>query len=97
MNTRHKIILSNNHIYKEIELSPEAHQVKVGTGVDCDVRLHKDLFFGAIELVFVKTDSQWSVYCSDNLYLTVGDIRKFVTKKQCGRQRFIREYILILF
>lgn len=81
MKTRHKIILSNNHIYKEIELSPEAHQVKVGTGVDCDVRLRKDLFFSAIELVFIKTDSQWSVYCADNLYLTVGDIRKFVTKK----------------
>lgn len=80
MNTRHKIILSNNHIYKEIELAQDAHQVKVGTGVDCDVRLHKDLFFGSIELVFVKTDSQWSVYCSDNLYLTAGDIRKFVTK-----------------
>lgn len=81
MNTRYKIILSNNHIYREIELSPEAHQVKVGTGVDCDVRLRKDLFFGAIELVFIKTDSQWSVYCADNLYLTAGDIRKFATKK----------------
>lgn len=81
MNKRHKIILSNNHIYKEIELTQDAHQVKVGTGVDCDIRLRKDLFFGQIEILLVRTDMTWTVYCSDNLYLTAGDIRKFVTKK----------------
>ncbi|MGM9603394.1 MAG: type VII secretion protein EssC [Faecousia sp.] len=55
--------------------------MKVGTGVDCDIRLRKDLFFGQIEILLVRTDATWAVYCSDNLYLTAGDIRKFVTKK----------------
>lgn len=81
MDKRHKIILSNNNIYKEIELAPDAQQVKVGTSVDCDIRLHKDLFFGQIEILFVKMGAEWAVYCSDNLYLTAGDIRKFMTKK----------------
>ncbi|MBR2058905.1 MAG: hypothetical protein IJ982_08360 [Fibrobacter sp.] len=37
MDNRYKITLSNDHIYREIELSPDLHRVKVGTGVDCDV------------------------------------------------------------
>lgn len=77
---RYKITLSSNTVYKEIELAPDAQQVKVGTGVDCDIRLHKELFFGQIELLFVKNETEWSVYCSDNLYLTVGDVRKLMTK-----------------
>ena len=36
---RYKITLSSNTVYKEIELTPDAQQIKVGTGVDCDIRL----------------------------------------------------------
>lgn len=78
---RYKITLSSNTVYKEIELAPDAQQVKVGTGIDCDIRLRKELFFGQFELLFVKNGSDWSVHCSDNLYLTAGDIRKLMTKK----------------
>lgn len=77
---RYKITLSSNTVYKEVELTTDAQQVKIGTGVDCDVRLRKELFFGNIELLFVKNGAEWSVHCSDNLYLTVGDIRKLMTK-----------------
>lgn len=78
---RYKVTLSSNTIYKEIELASDLQQVKVGTGVDCDIRLRKELFFGQIELVFVKNGEGWTVSCSDNMYLTVGDIRKLMTKK----------------
>lgn len=81
MDKRYKIVISSHNIYKEIELSPEMKQLKVGTEKDCDVRLHKNLFFGNIELLFTKKDGEWSVQCSDNLYLTVGDIRKLMTKQ----------------
>ena len=77
---RYKITLSSKSIYKEIELTPDVQQIKVGTGVECDIRLRKELFFGRIELLFVKNGNEWSVHCSDNIYLTVGDIRKLVTK-----------------
>ncbi|MBQ5910953.1 MAG: type VII secretion protein EssC [Clostridia bacterium] len=80
MDSRFKIILSNNNLYKEIELSPEMQQAKVGTSVDCDFRLHKNLFFGQIELVFTKNNGAWTILCSDNLYITVGDVRKLATK-----------------
>lgn len=81
MDNRYKIVISSRTLYKEIELSPSAKQMKIGTGMDCDVRLHKSLFFGKIELLFTKTNGEWSLLCSDNLYITVGDIRKMVTKK----------------
>ncbi len=80
MDNRYKIILSSNNLYKEVDLAPEAKEVKIGTGVECDVRLRRELFFGQIELSFVKAGSQWSVNCSDGLYITVGDVRKLMTK-----------------
>lgn len=80
MKSRYKVIISCKNIYKEVELSPDASEVKVGTSIECDVRLRKDLFFGGVELQFVKNGKEWTVLCSDNLYLTVGDIRKLVTK-----------------
>ncbi len=81
MNNRYKIILSSNNLYKEIELAPDAHRVRIGTGIDCDVRLRKELFFEPIELLLEKNGSDWIVRCSDNLYLTVGDIRKLIAKE----------------
>lgn len=80
MDSRYKIIVSSKNIYREIELPTDAKEIKLGTGIDCDVRLHKSLFFDQIELVFSKGDSGWTVMCSDNLYLTVGDVRKLLTK-----------------
>lgn len=79
--SRYRVTLSSNTVYKEIELASDMQQVKVGTGVDCDIRLRKELFFGQIELVFAKNGDDWAVSCSDNMYLTVGDIRKLMTKK----------------
>ncbi len=80
MDNRYKMIISNNHLYKEVELSNELQQLKIGTGVDCDVRLHKELFFGKIELLLVKNNGEWTIHCSENLYLSVGDIRKLMMK-----------------
>lgn len=79
MDSRYKIIVSNKNIYREIELAPDAKEVKLGTGVNCDVRLRKDLFFGQVELTFIKGENGWNVLSSDNLYLTVGDVRKMMT------------------
>lgn len=80
MDKRYKIIISNKNLYKEIELAPDVCQLKVGTGIDCDARLRKDLFFDQIEMLFVKNNNGWTVMCSDNIYLSLGDARKLITK-----------------
>lgn len=80
MINRHKVIISNRYIYKEIDLLSDIKKIKIGTETDCDVRLHKDFFFGQIELSFVNMGEEWRVSCSDNLYFDVGDIRKLLSK-----------------
>ncbi len=81
MNTRYKIILSNRNIYKEFELSPDAKIVKIGTSVNCDFRLRKDLFFDDVVFTLTQKDDGWMLVCSDNLYISLGDIRKLVSKE----------------
>ncbi len=76
---RYKIILSNSIFYKEIELSQELQQAKVGTGLECDFRLRKELFFENVELLFIKQEDNWTVSCSDGLYFSLGDVRKLMT------------------
>lgn len=80
MVNRYKVILSSRNIYKEIDLNSDANEISVGTGLSCDVRLRKELFFGAVELRFVRIGNEWTVHCADDLYLTVGDMRKFAAK-----------------
>ena len=52
MENRYKIILSGNQIYKEAELPADMERVTVGTGIDCTVRLRRDLFFESIQIEY---------------------------------------------
>lgn len=91
MNDRYKITISNKNIYKEIELSSSINQLKIGTNSNCDVRLRKDMYFEEIELIFQKNEDKWSVFCSDNIYLNLGDARKLITKVlEHGDELFIK-------
>ncbi len=80
MQSRYKVVISSRNICKEIELSPEYSEVRVGTETDCDIRLRKDMFFERIDLTFVQHNGQWSLFCAENLYLDIGDVRKLLTK-----------------
>lgn len=81
MKTRYKIIISNKNLYKEIELSPEIEYAKIGTEIDCDFRLHRDLFFEPVTITLNRKDDRWFMICSDNLYISTGDVRKLITKE----------------
>jgi len=65
-------------MYKEIEISPEMDQISIGTAIDVDVRLRKELFFGSVRLDLKKKNERWSILCSDNLYFNLGDARKLM-------------------
>lgn len=78
MKSRYKITIANRNLYKEIEIAPEMEQISIGTAVDADIRLRKELFFGAIRLEFKKMNKTWSVFCSDNVYFNLGDARKLM-------------------
>lgn len=80
MNNRYKVIISSNKIYKEIELPVDVTKVTVGTGVNCDIRLRKELFFEQFELIFKYENNKWNIFCPENVFVTTGDILKLVTK-----------------
>lgn len=79
MENGYKIIISNKNLYKEFEFPNDRREVRVGTTVGCDFRLHRDLLFEQVELNFVKEAENWSLFCSDNVYVSVGDSRKLMT------------------
>lgn len=81
MNTRYRITISNKNLYKEFELSPEMNSAKIGTEIDCDFRIRKDLFFEPVCLTLTRKNNQWIMMCSDNLYISTGDVRKLITKE----------------
>lgn len=54
MKSRYKISISNRNVYKEIELTPEMEHLSVGTAVDADVRLRKELFLASLILNLKK-------------------------------------------
>lgn len=76
---KYRINILGNNLYKEIELPSDAKQIKIGTDPECSIRMHKDLFFDTIGLVFTQNDHGWTVSCSDNLYIDAGDVRKLLT------------------
>lgn len=81
MPNRYKLIITNKSLYEEIEINPENEVTTIGTGIDCDVRLRKEYFFGQVELTVRHTGGKWQIYCSENLYLAAGDVRKLLTKE----------------
>ena len=86
MENRYRIILSNNNLYHEIELSEGMKQVKIGTDQDCDNRLSKALFPEKIELILNQDKFGWEISCSGNLYLAFGNSAEklFSTQLQHG-------------
>lgn len=81
MDREYKLIITGRNLYKEIELEGETNQLKIGTDVSCDVRLQREDFFEKIELLLIKRDVSWVVICCDNLYMTIGDVRKLMTRQ----------------
>ncbi len=81
MKNRYKIVISNKKIYKEIEMPVDVQRISVGTSLHCDFRLKKDLFFEGFDFSFVKENDEWKIFCSENVYVTEGDVRKLITKQ----------------
>lgn len=78
---RYKITLTGKNLYREIELDDRDDRLVVGTEMDSDIRLRKDIFFDSIELTFTKKGEIWNLNVSDNMFINVGDVKKLATVK----------------
>ena len=86
------IKISNRNLYKEIQLPYDITNMKIGTGLDCDVRFYKEAFFDDFKMIFVNIKGQWQVSCTDNIYIDCGDVRKLVNKKLVHGDNFRVKY-----
>ena len=84
--------ISNKNIYKEVQIPVDAEVMKIGMGIDCDVRFYKESFFEDFELVLQKKSNEWNITCSDNVFIDAGDVRKLVTKKLSHGDSFAIKY-----
>lgn len=81
MKNDYKLRIVNSRFEKEIELSDGLTRIKIGTDIDCDIRFYKDYFWGTFWFEVVGNDDGWKVICPDNVYISLGDIRKIVSKE----------------
>lgn len=77
MDFQYKLIVSNQTFYKEFEIPAELERVKLGSTSNCEFRLNSDFFFEDIEISLEKKGN-WNILCSDNLYISRGDVRKLL-------------------
>ncbi len=92
MDIRYKLIISNKNLYREVDIDPNATALRIGTTIKDDVRLAKDLFFEQVEVSLLKKDAEWYIYCSENLYFSLGDVRKLFTKQLVHGDELILKY-----
>lgn len=86
------IKISNRNLYKEIQLPAGMGKVKVGTGLDCDIRFYRTEFLEPFDITFSEMDGVWHVGCSSNVYIDAGDIRKITNKKLYHGEAFPIRY-----
>lgn len=78
MSNRYKLILSNKSIYREVDLSDAQKTVRIGTTTGCDIRLSSNFFFTNIELTLTLQNDVWTLTCSDDIYISVDNVRKLM-------------------
>lgn len=79
MRNQYRINLTGPSLYREIELSRQMSALSVGTTQACDIRLPREQYFTPVVLYFSCSNDEWSVSCCDEIYLSTGDSRKFMS------------------
>lgn len=91
MENRYKLIITNDTLYKEIELQETMNEITIGTQYDCDVKLRKNMFLSQFKITLKYIKEKWQIYCSDSIYFTNG-IRKYFIKTLNHNDEFDVQY-----
>lgn len=89
---QYKVILSNNRLYKEIELAVDTKTISVGTKKECDIRLKKELFFDEFRLDFICNDNSWNVNCDENVYISNDGMMKHKSLELYHGEKMLLKY-----
>lgn len=76
MNVQKYILtILNNSIFREVDVSPDASPLKVGTLQDCDVRLKRELFAEPICVTLLHAEGEWRVACAEGLSIHSASVK----------------------
>ena len=78
MGNQYKLTLSNQTLYREVDLTDDMDSVTIGTAGGCDVRLRKELFFDTFELQLTRRGDKWEIICSESVYISVDQVRRLL-------------------
>ncbi len=92
MEKRYKLLVTNRHLYKEVEVGEQSGPVKIGTTPSCGVRLSKEQFFEHFELTVLPRNGRWFIECSDNMFIMADDVRKLLVKELRHGDRLTIKY-----
>ncbi len=81
MENRYKITIFGKHLYKEVEISPDTESLTIGTSIDADVRLRKEMYFESVNIELIRQNEELILFCNDNIYFNLGDSRKLIKLK----------------
>ena len=78
MGNQYKLTLSNQTLYREVNLTDDMDSVTIGTATGCDVRLRKELFFDTFELQLTRRGDKWEIICSESVYISADQVRRLM-------------------
>ena len=81
MGNQYKLTLSNQTLYREVDLTDDMDSVTIGTAGGCDVRLRKELFFDTFELQLTRRGDKWEIICSESVYISVDQVRRLMVRE----------------
>ncbi len=76
MNNNYKILISNEKIYREIEFDKYNTTFKIGTFIDSDYRINKEIILSDFLLSIEKDTNNFVIRCEDNCYLAFDENQK---------------------
>lgn len=69
------LTIQNTNVFKEVDISDDTPEVRIGTTQDCNVRLKRDLFGVPICVVLTKAEGNWRFTCGNELYLSSREVK----------------------
>ncbi len=92
MINQYRVSITSKNLYREVSIPFDAMSYSIGTTVDCNFRLRRELFFEDVRICFLNTNNVWTVTCSDNLYISKGDTVKLFTRQVTHGESFEVKY-----
>lgn len=89
---RYKVVLSNSRMLREVELEPDAKEMRIGTGKDCMVRFDIEMFFEEFGFKLENQGESWALSCETGTYVSADGVLKLSSRELIHGDNLILKY-----